>query len=256
MNIKSLFLFIFLGILLFSCKKESNIEEGNLIKRRINVSTHQRETVDSFMYDVQNRLTGIKYFNTNTKYDIRVEYDGQGRFAKVRYSYLGREDYTCAFEFNSSGQIIKKIATPSAGFNFAYNESYAYDNFGRVISDTTYYKQTDTVLYYMTFRYNSNGNVVEDEFRNFGDTLNQGKTQYTYDNNPNPFYLQGAQYFFLEGNPNYLNKNNALTIIPWWAFPISNEFNYQLNGMPKGFITTDPNSLFGTYRSVFEIEYE
>jgi hypothetical protein len=252
MNFKVLPLIAFLIILLVSCKKESDINEGSLIKRTVQTSLYQpTTTVDTFLYDTQKRLTGIRYLDTNSKYDIQIEYDAQGRFSKIGYGYMGRENYSCSFVYNSRGQIINKLTVPSPGFDYAYDESYGYDDMGRVTSDTTYYKQTDSVLYFITFTYDNNGNVLEDDFRNFIDPVNQGKTFYTFDSNPNPFYIQGSNYFYLTGNSSYLSKNNIITSKPWWSGIISTEFEYQRNGLPKKFTTTGLNG----NRSTFEIEY-
>ena len=251
-NFKVLPLIALLSILLVNCKKESDINEGSLIKRTVQTSLYQlTTTVDTFLYDTQKRLTGIKHFNTNTKYDIQIKYDAQARFSNIGYSYMGREDYSCSFVYNSRGQITNKLTVPSPGFDYAYDESYAYDDMGRVISDTTYYKQTDSVVYFITFTYDKNGNVLEDDFRNFIDSTNQGKTVYTFDSNPNPYYIQGTNYFYLTGNSSYLSKNNIITSKPWWSSIISTEFEYQINGLPKKFATTVMNG----NRYTFENEY-
>ncbi len=255
MNFKLVYLIFLSSFLFINCKKQVDVNEGSLLKRTLMTTLNQRLTVDTFLYNSQKRLTGIKYFNTNTKYDIQIEYDTQAKFSKIRYIYLGREDYSCSFIYNTSGQIIKKLAVPVPGFDFANNESYAYDGVGRLISDTTYYKQTDSVLYYMTFKYDNDGNIVENEFRNFINPTNQGKTVYSFDNNPNPYNIQSSSYFYLTGNTSYLNKNNILTSKNWGSNIISNTYEYLVNGVPKKLTTNDPNSSFGGYHYPIEFEY-
>ncbi|MGB8191150.1 MAG: hypothetical protein WCF67_04480 [Chitinophagaceae bacterium] len=251
MNFKALLLLILPGLLLLSCKKNTSINEGTLLKRTVKVSSNQHTTVDTFMYDSQARLTGIKYFNTNTEYDKEIMYDAQGRLSKVRYIYLGVEQHSYSFIYNDKGQIIKKIATSAPGFDYPYGQSYAYDNVGRVIADTNYDQRTNTVRYYSTFKYDNNGNIIEDDFHNFVDPRNQGKMGFSFDNYPNPYNAQGSIYFYVTGNYAYLNKNNIVQITSWGTRSIETGFEYQSNGLPKNF-TYDLN---GANRATYLFEY-
>lgn len=253
MKLKALSVITILSLILLNCKKEPEINEGSLIKRTVQTYYDRHTTVDTFLYDTQKRLTGIKYFNTNTKYDNKIEYDEQARLSKARYSYMGVEKYSCSFIYNEKGQIIKKLVTPSSpGLLNIYDESYAYDNTGRLISDTTYHTHSSSVQYYLTFKYDTNGNIVEDNFRNFIDSGNQGKTVYIFDKHPNPYNIHGNNYFYVTGNSLSLSKNNVMEWKPWWSNSIATKFEYQTNGLPKKFTITDPN---GPYVSTFSFEY-
>lgn len=255
MNIRTLAVPVLITLLLAGCKKERDIREGSLLKRRIQITTNQTATFDSFLYDTQKRLAGIQYFNSNTNYDCAIEYNAEGKLSRVIYRYMGVERYSCSFVYNDKGQITKKLVTPTPGFEYGNNESYAYDDSGRLISDTLYFRQTSTVQGYTTFTYDSNGNIVEAEDRDFTSPINEGKSIYAYDNHPNPFNILGPAYFYVTGDPAYLNRNNIIKIDPWSSDPITTQYEYQENGLPKKTMTTYPTGPWGNDPFVFMVEY-
>ena len=240
--------------ILVSCKKDkASQNEGQLFKRTKSTSIAGSK-VDSFIYDNENRLIQIKSVD-GQDYDKRVEYDASGTISKVTYSFQSSDKYSFTFLRNTSGQIVKKIATPSPGFNFAYNQSYTYNSGGQLASDTTYYKQSDSILYYYSFKYDNKGNIIEDHFMNLADVNNQGKTTYTYDSNRNPFFLQNMNNYFVSNIHTYLSRNNIIEQRPWWGPLIKNQITYQSNQLPNKIISENPNGPNGSFYITTLFEY-
>lgn len=254
-NSKTLSILILAIFFFTTCKKGNNANEGNILKRIIHASIGPTAPIDSFIYDGNKRLVAIRYSNNNSEYDKAIEYDIQNRLLRVMYSYQGVDKYSCSFVYDAMGHIIKKIATPVGGFNFADNESYAYDNLGRLISDTTYHNQSNTIQYYSTFKYDDNGNIAEQDFRNFINPNNQGKTTFIYDTNRNPFNALGSNYFHFSGDLRTLSVNNVVEIRPWWSAAIVNNIGYQTNRLPNKITTINPNGPYGPFSYTVLIEY-
>jgi len=248
-----IFAFLLLTTLVISCKKNQEPQEGNLLKRIVTTSSFAGG-IDSFFYDNQKRLTAIKVFN-NQDYNKFIEYGPDGNIFRVIYKYQGADVYSFKFIRNSLGQIIRKSSTPSPGFQYAFDQSYTYDNAGRLVSDTTYYKQTDSVLYYGSYKYDNNGNIFESDFYDLINTNNHGKTTNVFDNKTNPYKMQGWVYYFVTDNPSYLNQNNIVEWRSYWSPPRKNELTYQTNGLPKTISTEDPISPIGPIKSTQVFEY-
>lgn len=212
--------------------------------KRVTTTGMTGPNIDSFIYDSKNRLVKIKAVNDHY-YDKRVEYDVSGRISKVTYSFQGADQYSFTFLRNTSEQIVKKTADPSPGFNFAYNQSYTYNSGGQLVSDTTYYQQSDSILYYHSFKYDNKGNIIESDFMNLADLNNQGKTTYTYDSSPNPFFSQDMSSYFVSDIFTYLSENNIIAKVPWSGPPIKNQITYQSNHFPSKIITDNPNNPYG-----------
>jgi hypothetical protein len=251
---KTFFLFYSFAIVLAGCKKNTDIKKGEILRRVIHHTSNTPE-VDTFIYDDNYRLVGVRHTH-NPDYDKAIQYDFQGRLIGAVYSYHGVDKYSVSFVYNASGQIVKKIAQPIGNFDNANNESYAYDNLGRVIADSNYYRQTDSVLNYHTLKYGSNGNVVEDNYHNLADPSNQGKTTYLHDNNRNPFKFPEQIYFYVAYNYSGINNNNIIEIKPWWPVVITNQYEYKPNGFPQKSVFTMNNFSIGiTFRTLSVYEY-
>lgn len=246
--------YFILFAILMSCKKDkASQSEGQLLKRATSTSIVGSK-IDSFIYDIKNQLSQIKSVD-GQDYDKKVEYDGAGAISKVTYSFQSSDNYSFTFRRNTIGQIVKKIATPSPGFNFAYNQSYSYNSSGQVASDTTYYQQSDSILYYYLFKYDNKGNIIEDHFMNLANVNNQGKTTYSYDSSPNPFFSQDMNNYFVSNIHTYLSRNNIIEQLPWWCPPIKNQITYQSNHLPNKIISENPNGPNGSFYITTLFEY-
>jgi hypothetical protein len=246
---------IFVVLVFISCKKDGQDQaEGHLLKRMITNSILQNNDVDTFLYDSENRLIGINAFPGN--YNMAIEYDGIENISKVTYSYQGVDKYSFTFVRNAAGQIIHKSVTSYQGFQYGYDQSYAYNSLGQLASDTTYYQQTDSIMWYdHSFKYDNNSNIIEYEFVSSVDPVNSGKTTYLFDTNPNPLNLLGSKYYFVTDNLSYLNKNNFTESKSWWSIPIKRKFTYQKNGLPSKFVAEDPNTPYGPIYTTTQLEY-
>ena len=239
MSLNIFWRYFVLLIILVSCKKEeASQNEGKLLKR-ITISSIFGSKVDSFIYDSEKRLIQIKCIR-GQDYDKIVEYDMAGMISKVNYTYQGSDQYSFTFLRNTSGQIIKKITTPEPGYSFAYNHSYTYNSDGQLASDTTYYQQSDSIVYYYSYKYDGKGNIVELNFMNLTNPNNQGKTTCIYDSNPNPFYSQSMNNYFIINNLTYLSRNNIVQELSSCCPPIKNQITYQTNQLPNKIISENP----------------
>lgn len=246
---------VFITLAVVGCKKENNTEkEGTRLKRRVVSSTLFGASVDSFLYDTQNRLIEIRTSH-NQQYDIRIEYEASGQLSRVIYNFLGTDHYYTTFIRNSSGQVIHKTSVPFPGFDHAYDESFTYNSLGQLVSDTTYFKQTDSILYYSSMKYDNNGNIIETDFVDLINSTNRGKTVYILDANPNPLNLQGSNIFFVTGDHSYLNRNNIVEMRPWFTPPLKSQLTYQKNKLPGKIVTEYPDSPFGPYTVTLLLEY-
>ena len=254
MHVKTSIAFFFFVVSILGCKKENASQnEGTRLKRRVTSSTLFGGNIDSFFYDGQSRLIETRTLSDQS-YDTRIEYNAAGQIAKVIYSFQGVDRYYYTFIRNSVGQIIHKAAT-LIGNDLACDQKFSYNSLGQIVSDTTYYKQTDSILYYSSYKYDTNQNIVEGEFVDLVNTTNRGKTVYNFDSNPNPLYLQGSLNYFVTNNPSYLNPNNIIEMRFWWSPPIKSQLTYQNNKLPSQIITDYSSSPFGPYTVTTKFEY-
>ena len=254
MKLATLLTCTILLLLITSCNKEQNLKkEGTRLRRIVTTSTLLGGNIDSFFYDSQNRLIEIRKYLAQD-YNKRIEYGANGKLFKVTYSYQGADHFSFTFIRNAAGQIIRKVGMSNPGFNYAYDRSYTFNAAGQVLSDTTYYKQTDSVLFYGSNTYDNSGNIIEGNFKDLTSS-NQGKTVYVYDSNPNPFFLLGPDIFFVTDDPGYLNRNNVVEMRPWFSPPYRSQLTYQQNGLPVKSMTDYPDSPFGPYKVTAVFEY-
>lgn len=255
MNNKPFIIGVFIVLVFIGCKKdEHSQQEGTMLKRRIVTSTLFGVSIDSFLYDAQDRLTEIRTSH-NQKYDIRIEYDTSGQLTKAIYTFLRTDQYYTTFIRNAAGQIIYKTSVPFPGFDHVHDHSFTYNSLGQLVSDTTYYKQTDSILFYGSMKYDNNWNIIETDFVDLINTANRGKTIYSVDSNPNPLNLQSSAIFFVTGDHSYLNRNNIVEIWPWWTSPFKSQLTYQNNGLPSKIVTEYPDSPLGPYTVTLSLEY-
>ncbi|MCW3116867.1 MAG: hypothetical protein JWM28_949 [Chitinophagaceae bacterium] len=114
--------------------------------------------------------------------------------------------------YDSLGRISCKIGI-AAGQTIPDTISiYAYDEQGRIISDTSYFG-TDKVLEYHAYSYDNNDNIVSyQRYNRFAsDTfLAEGIVIATYDHHPNPHLKYGKWIYYADGDYRYLFKENSV----------------------------------------------
>ncbi|MBO9681749.1 MAG: hypothetical protein J7502_03580 [Flavisolibacter sp.] len=220
----------------FSCKKEEGIKEGSRLKTVLHFTG---STIDSFIYDNQQRLIGIKTFGGFSNYENSIEYNAQGKLAKVVISYRGIDAYQSDYIYNGAGQIIRRIFTTPG---FVDGSAYAYDSQGRLIADTTYNQQTGDKINYLSYTYNNQGNIIEEEYTDFLVPQNNRKTSFKFDSNPSPYKFDGNLLYYIRGGGSQkLNKNNYTEMKPSWSTARTIQYEYQKNGLPTKITTPLPN---------------
>jgi hypothetical protein len=196
-----------------------------------------------YQYDVQNRLIGIvdvvyKNIASNT-----FEYNQQGRLVKYVYATYPSSGWNANYVYDNRGHIIKTNIT-SIGNIVTSNHSFAYDNLGRLITDTTFDAQTTNVTGYATYKYDNNSNITQVKHF-FGTAVptnpitvaDSNTAYYQYDNKINPFYNISTPLVFSGIEPaTSLSKNNVIAETPQF-FTI--DISYYNNGLPE-IITTSP----------------
>ena len=152
----SVFLLLCLGLL--SCKKDDNTPSKKALLSK--VINDGEATV--YYYDVLNRLIKIERPDASIWLIDTIMYDAQGRLHKsnsidVTVSLV----YPYTYLRNDKGQVIRKVGTPIDGRFTPNDHSYTYDHKGRVIADTTYLRQSTSIVSYWNFSYDANNNINE-----------------------------------------------------------------------------------------------
>lgn len=225
-------LFFLVPIFFFTCKKDNVSGETDAKRlRKIIFSTSISYT---FNYDNQNRLinktdTGIV---TAYKSYTNIFYNNQGKISGYIYGdNLIGDHYSYSFIY-SNGKIVGKIGTPINSNTHPETHAYAYDTEGQLLTDTAYFIQIPSVVYYK-FLY-TNKNITEIIFSNSA-TGQLQVSKNSYDSNPTPFSILGPDLYFVFEDFSSLNSNNCIQSID----PANSNNNsavsieYYSNRMPK-----------------------
>jgi YD repeat-containing protein len=249
--LKTISAFLLLSICFIGCNKGDDASNGNALLSKV---TNDDET-RMYQYDQQNRLIKIERIgNDGILYADSITYDGNGRLQNsiTKDRVIGMTDYYYTYLRNDKGQIIRKFGTKQNGAIVPNDHSYAYDDKGRVIADTAYYQQTNSIVSYFVCRYDANNNISEPETYDMVNPNNQGTTTYQYDTKRNPYHLQGSDYFFVTNSINYLIPNNVISANNSQNIPVTIQIEYNNLGLPISMKTKYGS---GTTGSPSKLEY-
>jgi len=254
---KPLYLLLLSLWLIPACKKSSlPVAGGNTLNKTVvTISETSTLSVDSFVYDGQQRLAEVIFsganppFNTSFADTTTLQYDASGRVLSVTV-ITGSQGAIVTYElsYDGNGRLVKAMAVPLP--NYAISDySFAYDAQGHLVTDTLYANHlvgvpSAGIMNYDNWTYDENGNAVSDQLFTSSNTGNigapftaGGTTTYRYDTHVNPFYHAGIP-FFVVGFDNILglSPNNLVGSAPSGASsgsPYTLSYAYYSNGQPR-----------------------
>jgi YD repeat-containing protein len=238
-----------------ACKKNTlPAASGNTLNKIVTTipETSPFQTIDSFVYDGQQRLAEVILSGSNPTFadTVTFQYDASGRvlsWTQVNDG-LGRfVSYELSYDGN--GHIVKATAVPLlAGYEFS-DYSFAYNALGQLITDTTYAQHiaglpSAGIMSYNNWTYDEHGNAIAEQFFISSNTdligapfKVVGSSQYQYDTQTNPYYHAGIPLFtYGYGEITLLSPNNVVggttTETPAEP-PYTYSYAYYNNGRPR-----------------------
>jgi len=249
--ILSAIIFLFAsGYLLISCRKEK-IEFN---QRLIEISHAESNWKMELKYNADGKLVSSQENGWDSLF-----YDNQGRLIKYFDGYV-----TYAFEYNSNGQIRKRIPvfTPSVLYHPDTIE-YHYDAKGRVMSAVSTFSDASNIPrdgWIRYYYYNDQDDIIKYDAIHL--YYNQAENDnLIYDNKENPLKLSNSILFFLNEhlytalnmhNPTRKENLNGITIYSYeyksGIIPILQTSKFFMRGQP-----VNPNNSNG-YQLKFTYE--
>jgi hypothetical protein len=269
MQMRAPALAIFLSLILFSCKKDEVITDapGTRLIEVITTRALKDSTGITFLkYDSQNKLvTVIDSFRMQSdnvdhyiglSFSRPLEYDAQGKLAKVTYREGSGSDVYDLLYYNSDAVAIQRLRYSQLE-NDTLIAYYTYDNKKRLISDSTYNNKNKGLVDFSTYSWDDKDNLVEwKRFTNASGTLQMiASMQASYDENTNPYHALGMTLYPFRRKEQVLSKNNIVREIYSDGISVSYEYAYYSNGLPKG-ATVATASLNGLVSRKVEFIYE
>lgn len=238
-----------------ACKKNAlPSASGNTLNKTVQTisGTSPSQTVDSFIYNGQQRLSELVLSGSNPSFvdTVTFQYDASGRMLSwiLTIDGLGRVG-SYELSYDGNGRVVKATAVPLlAGYAFS-DFSFAYNTQGQLVADSTYAQHlagipSSGIMSYENWTYDGNGNAIADQYFSssnldqIGAPFKAGVTvQYRYDNQVNPYYHAGVPLFTNGfGNVQLLSPNNLVggtTSDPSSAPPYTYAYAYYSNGLPR-----------------------
>jgi hypothetical protein len=145
---------------------------------------------------------------------------------------------TLSYEYNGNGQLVKTIYTRPSSASSEYS-LFSYDINNRINKQRMYWESTETG--YIEYSYDAKGNLITESLYNIsspGVTELITTTQYTYDNQQNPF--KSFKQLMLPGintNVNNISKethtlNSKNDLAPDKIQITENTYQYNAKGFP------------------------
>jgi hypothetical protein len=269
MQMRAPVLAFFLSLILFSCKKDEVITDapGTRLKEVITTQAIKDSTGITFLkYNSQIKLvTVIDSFRMQSdnlghyiglSFSRPLEYDAQGKLAKVTYREGSGSDVYDLLYYNSDGVAIQRLNYSQLENDTLINY-YTYDNKKRLISDSTYNNKKIGLVDFTTYSWDDKDNLVGwKRFTNASGTLQMmASMQATYDQNTNPYHALGMTLYPFRRKEQVLSKNNIVQEKYSDGTSVSYEYTYYSNGLPKG-ATIATASLNGGVSRMVEFLYE
>lgn len=119
-----------------------------------------------------------------------------------------------SFIYNDQNRIVKRIAQPLKADHEEDDHTYSYDPLGRLIADTTFYRQTTKVDKVSVYSWNADNNVIKYEdfaYNNLGNLELASFTDYSYDHMNNFYFDISSIVYYLDGFIGvYMSNNNFI----------------------------------------------
>lgn len=200
----------FIGAVLISCEEESHKSKNKkLVPIKITYSGFDYSAIKTYSYDNSNRLIKI---NKEHGDSTIIEYDLDGKFAKVSVYEASQLWSYDLYEYNSLNQIVKIQTFHHEGDAINWI-TYLYDSDGNIIKKTEsdYYGEVDS---YYNYLYDSDGNMIRKNYYlantyTIGSAIPCEEWTYTYDNK-NQIFKYVILPSFNETNINNIVKANLI----------------------------------------------
>ena len=224
-------LFVFLA----SCKKEKLPNAGGtqlekvVVRSTSNGSETGRAT---YTYNSQGQLTQVTNTTGSLVSHDSYEYDINGRMVKYTLdnSVVGVIFYY-TFQFDGSNRIVRATGTPVLPGLALSDYTFAYDNKGRIIADSTF--DGSLLMAYDVYAFDNNENVITEEkhVRTGIGMESQGVASLQYDDKINPYRMTGnPAYYSNPGSFEYLSRNNLIARSPDGG-SVPFQYEYYSNGL-------------------------
>jgi hypothetical protein len=253
-----LFLLLLSLWILPACKKSAlPAASGNTLNKTVmTISETPGQSVDSFVYDGQQRVAEMIVSGSNPPFDTAFadtttfQYGASGRVLSWTLITGGvGKVVTYELSYDGNGRLVNELAVPLAP-NYAFPDySFAYNAQGQLIADTFYADHlagipSAGITDYDIWSYDENGNAIADQYFASSNTNSVGApftgggvNTYQYDNRVNPYYHAGIPYFCnaFEG-AQLLSPNNLVggtTSATAALSPYTFSYSYYSNGRPR-----------------------
>jgi YD repeat-containing protein len=241
-----------------ACKKSAlPVAGGNTLNKTVvTISGTSTQSVDSFVYDGQQRLaeiisSGIDDLNNPIADTVTFQYDAFGRVLSwsLTIGGVGRAvNYELSYDGN--GRLVKELAVPQQTDLECSDYTFSYDAGGQLVSDTVYAQHlagipSAGIMGYDNWTYDETGNAITHQFfassnsNLIGAPFTAGGVTdtYRYDNQVNPYYHAGIPFFCNDfGGAQLLSPNNLVGDSPSGTStesPYTLSYAYYSNGRPR-----------------------
>ena len=221
---------------LVACNK-NDLPIGNGDRLEKVITTWGDSVAYTFLkYDQYNRLIHIFDSNNHKKPNVTntsIVYNTGDKILNYTRSDEKGYQWSSSFRYNTDGHVTEQMENGPNGP--ILTNRYTYDTRGRLIADTSYYRN-NSIISYSTYKYDNNDNVVEWEHflhNNLFNTLDRQWTVYfSYDTKLNSYRNLNRAVYFMGGRPELLSKNNLLRM-RYNTVTIDYKYEYYNTGLPK-----------------------
>lgn len=245
---------ILLGVLVLattSCEKDETSDRGCDVNRQIDNNTG---VVTTILYN-GGRPSVVEQSNGNSG---EISYNANGMISLYEIFLNDVKIGYVEFEYTADNKFLERrtyAASLLGGFNLKLRDVYEYtgSNVTKITNYDTEYSNT-SINGYITYTYNAEGNVTEEEqYGRDGDNniILVRSIAYAYDNNPTPAGELG-QYLSIFSNNNPTQKVTTTYFPNADSSTETYEYIYNSKGYPtKVTITTNGGSPYS-----YQVEYE
>jgi YD repeat-containing protein len=253
MRVKNLLL-SFLCMILLSCTKQQD-NRPNTSTQLTSTQTYWGDSIyyRTFQYDAQGRLVkivdSINFPNWTPQVSV-LTYNTANQLQKISVTtYFS--SYDMKFYYNSNNQVIlRKDSLTSQPNTWHSNTTFAYDAQGRIIADTL--KDANSFQSATNYTYNQNDNITSSQYSYWNYATNSIQTYpgptNTYGTELNPYDSIGKILYYLEKDPQYLNKNMLLSV---QQGQYNVDYSYQLNSAGQLIKSIMNNNSFSSPYNLF-----
>ena len=210
-------------LVLTACKKDIQPNPPGTLLKKIVIAAGDSITYVNFNYDADKRLTGHTITN-NRNIGVRWEtvfgYDTQNNLVflrTVQHNDQTKDSVTTEIDslFYQNTRLVLKVGYSYGNVSVGTGHKYAYNSFGNVIADSSFFWSNQSFYGFTRFTYDANENIIQWEYipKNPSSGFSRTVTA-TYNNTLNAFAKLGdliyfTSIFFQGEAPLLLSKYNV-----------------------------------------------